>query len=424
MRLLLLFLFIGSLSLKAQVTREFEVSFDNNCWLSSQATSQKFEVDIPTEADFTGLSAYVMQEDVQAGLFYRIKAGREWSEWRSFHPNTHGETPGRSAYEADPILTGFSQIQFRCSDTLDEPVIFRLYIPVQEKKSPEIALKSSVTDSCACPQPTYCDRACWCPDSNCSTGYTPTPTQPTHIIVHHSAGFSSNSDYKWVVAYYWDLHVNTNGWDDIGYNWLIDPNGVIYEARGSDVTGAHFSCMNSNTTGICMIGNYESRNPTSLSKTALKELIAWEACSHGIDVQDSSIHASSQLMLKHVSGHRDGNIAHTGCPKGTLCPGGWLYAQLPQVVVDVAGMACMQTVDLEESKMKPIVEIYPNPVGDELHLYYQGHFKTLKIIDAKGQTIMKLKHGTDIISTTQLPAGVYFLQIVGEEVILKKFLKS
>lgn len=424
MRFLILLLLVPLLSLKGQSTQELEVMFNSSCWFASSATSQKFEIEVPAENDFTGLSAYVLQSGVEAELSYRVKSGKDWGEWRGFHQNTHGETPGRTAYEAAPIYTGFSEIQFRCSDTLETTFIFRLYFSSQEKKSPEISRKSVMGDTCSCPMPSYCERSCWCPDSSCTTGYTPNATAPTHIIVHHSAGFSSSTNYKAVVAYYWDLHVNTNGWDDIGYNWLIDPYGEIYEARGSGVTGSHFSCMNGNTTGICMIGNFENGNPTVLAKNALKELIAWEACSNGIDVLDSSIHSSSQLLLKHVSGHLDGNSAQTGCPKGTLCPGSLLYAQLPQVVNDVASLACMQTVGVEKFELQTGVEIYPNPVADELHIRYNGDFGALKIIDMKGQTLMKIKPGTEVISTAQLPAGVYFLQIISDNMILRKFIKS
>ncbi|MDZ7848536.1 MAG: N-acetylmuramoyl-L-alanine amidase [Owenweeksia sp.] len=286
-----------------------------------------------------------MQPGFELELFYRIQSDEKWTNWRPFHQNNHGATPDRTAFEADPIFKDFSKIQFKASRPVKNTVNFRLFFPTSSQAA--IKLGNPESSACNCNLPVFCGRSCWCQSGSCTTGYTPTPTQPTHIIVHHSAGFNSSNDYKAVVAYYWDLHVNTNGWDDIGYNWLIDPNGQIYEGRGSGVTGAHFSCMNSHTTGICLIGNFQNTSPTVQAKNALKELSAWESCDKGIEVTDSSVHSSSQLLSSHISGHRDANPANTGCPNNTLCPGNFLYPQLPAIAMDIASSPCFQAVGLE-----------------------------------------------------------------------------
>jgi len=64
----------------------------------------------------------------------------------------------------------------------------------------------------------------------------------THIFVHHSDGSNSSSDWKKVVLAIWKKHrSNIPGWgsdfDDIGYNYLIDPNGAIYEGRSGGLGG-------------------------------------------------------------------------------------------------------------------------------------------------------------------------------------------
>jgi hypothetical protein len=81
-----------------------------------------------------------------------------------------------------------------------------------------------------CNQPSSCDRSCWDVNGTHPAQSNPTTTSVTHIILHHTGDgivFPSNTDYAEKVRYYWDLHVNTNGWSDIGYNWLIDRNGII-----------------------------------------------------------------------------------------------------------------------------------------------------------------------------------------------------
>jgi hypothetical protein len=172
------------------------------------------------------------------------------------------------------------------------------------------------------------------------------------------------------VAYYWDLHVNTNGWDDIGYNWLIDAEGTVYEGRGNGRLGAHFSCMNGATVGICMIGNFENIPPTEMALEKLKDWLAWESCDKGIDLPVSSQHAPSQSNLRHVSGHRDGNTstAASSCARGTVCPGEQLYEQLDAIAGEVAGYACLSTTpDLV------ILDMWTDPAeplaGDTVDLY-------------------------------------------------------
>lgn len=196
-----------------------------------------------------------------------------------------------------------------------------------------------------CGQPNFCDRLCWSPQGSHPPQANPATTNPSHIIVHHSGDnqvWPAGTDFKWVVQAYWDEHVNTNGWADIGYNWLIDRNGVIYEGRGDGIRGAHFSCMNQSTTGICLIGNFELETPSAAAINKLKDLTAWEATDKNIAVHDGSRHASSQLDLFHISGHRDGNASPVpqSCASGTVCPGDNLYNLLSSVRTDVGNYQC------------------------------------------------------------------------------------
>ncbi len=412
-RFLILIFGLSLGNLQAQTTREFEVEFESDCWLESFAYSEEFALKLPPEVDFTGLSAFAMNPRLEVELQYRLKHNQQWGDWQAIAPNNHDATSDRKTYVAEPVYEPFSHIQFRSSDSLDIPVIFRLFLAGVEKKSPEASLPSSTSENCSCPPPAYCGRSCWCPDGNCSTGYTPTPTQSTHIIVHHSAGFNASSDFKAVVAYYWDLHVNTNGWDDIGYNWLIDGNGRIYEGRGSGNTGSHFSCMNSQTTGICMIGNFENHNPTVLAKEALKNLLAWEACDKTIALADSSLHSSSQLILRHVSGHRDGNVAQQGCPSGTVCPGGWLYQQIPAIVSEVAGRACLGGLSMTDEKAVT-ARVYPNPFQTKIQLSWpSAQARQLSVYNLQGQPVKRFfsRQQQVELRLSNLPAGSYILKI-------------
>ncbi len=180
------------------------------------------------------------------------------------------------------------------------------------------------SSTCSCPQPPFEGRLGWCPDGSCPTDATPGfVPDPTHVIIHHTAGTNVSSDWAAVVRSIWDFHVNTNGWDDIGYNWLIDPDGILYEGRGDGRLGAHFCAQNGNTTGICVMGDFTSIEPTPAALESLAKFLAWETCDENIDPLGTSFHNSSGLTLANVSGHRD------GC--STSCPGDKFYPLLPNM---------------------------------------------------------------------------------------------
>jgi hypothetical protein len=204
---------------------------------------------------------------------------------------------------------------------------------------------NKVLSQANCIQPNYCNRICWSPSNNHPPQSSPTYTSPTHMVVHHSGDnqvWQNGTDYAAVVRAYWDIHVNTNGWSDIGYNWLIDRNGVIYEGRGDGVQGAHFSCMNSKTMGACVIGNFNLESPSNQAISSLEDLLAWEASDKDITVMNASYHNNSQLTLNNICGHRDGNASNASqsCASGTVCPGTNLYNSLASIRSSINNLPC------------------------------------------------------------------------------------
>jgi hypothetical protein len=234
------------------------------------------------------------------------------------------------------------------------------------QKSVGKAKPSDLPEGADYPMPGYVSRTEWgCPDGQDPSGPV-SSTTVTHMIVHHSAGTNSSSDWPAVVRSIWDYHVNTNGWSDIGYNWLVDPQGVVYQGRGwlngnDEVTGAHFCGANSNTMGICLLGNFEETDPATLATGALVEMLAWKADERDIDPLGMSYHNSSGLTLDHIAGHRD------GC--STACPGVNLYADLPQIRENVDSKT-----GAEEAIAELPVEVsgnYPNPFAGSTHIPFR-----------------------------------------------------
>ncbi len=172
-------------------------------------------------------------------------------------------------------------------------------------------------------------RADWCPAPFvCPKGANPTRTTPTHLVVHHTASANAASDWAAVMRSFWELHVKGNGWDDIGYNFLVDPAGTAWEGRGDGVLGAHFSAVNTATAGISLIGTFTSQAPSPQALDTLVGLLNWQAAKYSLDPLAQTLHSASGLELNVISGHRDAGLSPRASGR-TECPGVALYPLLP-----------------------------------------------------------------------------------------------
>jgi hypothetical protein len=154
-------------------------------------------------------------------------------------------------------------------------------------------------------------------------------------LVHHTAGSNSYtaSQSAAIVRGIEVYHVKGNGWNDIGYNFLIDKYGQVFEGRyggiDKNVIGAQAEGFNTGSFGVALLGTYSTTAPSSAAKTALVNLLAWRFDVAHIDPLSNITYTSggnarfpagTPVFLRAVSGHKD-----TGF---TSCPGAVLYAQL------------------------------------------------------------------------------------------------
>jgi hypothetical protein len=248
--------------------------------------------------------------------------GLQWRQsgavnWQPIPIDEHVSAPGRYFSTLQFVPRGERDTLFiRSIGALTEAVFFHRFYPGSPAGEGSADLRD---EDCECPRPEMEDRSDWCP--TCPDNPAPFIHEPTHLIVHHSAGANSSQNWPAVVRSIWDFHVNGRGWDDIGYNFLVDPNGQIYVGRGSDVRGAHFCTTNDKALGVCILGTFTHTLPTSAARDAWLALSAWTSCDWEISPLERSLHRSSALELLGVSGHRD------GC--ATECPGQTLYEALP-----------------------------------------------------------------------------------------------
>jgi hypothetical protein len=127
--------------------------------------------------------------------------------------------------------------------------------------------------------------------------------------------------------------VQSRGWNDIGYNFLIDRFGTIWEGRygGMDrpVVGAQTLNHNAYSFGASAIGNFDVVAAPSAVAAAFTRLIAWKAQVHRFNPAGSATMGGHTLAA--VSGHRDAFA--------TICPGRYLYAKLPAIRSGAATLA-------------------------------------------------------------------------------------
>nr|CAI5819937.1 unnamed protein product [Callosobruchus analis] len=130
---------------------------------------------------------------------------------------------------------------------------------------------------------------------------------PPYVLIHHSATpiCTSEDACKRSVRSIQRYHMENNGWEDIGYNFMIGGDGNIYECRGWGVHGAHDPRHNSKSIGICLFGNFEETKPLDAQLKALKKLISCAASTNKV-TQDY-----------RIIGHKQS--------KPTLCPGKSLF---------------------------------------------------------------------------------------------------
>ncbi|MFG2942887.1 peptidoglycan recognition protein [Streptomyces sp. NPDC048282] len=154
-------------------------------------------------------------------------------------------------------------------------------------------------------------------------------------FVHHTAsgnGYTC-SQAPSVIRSIYRYHVVSMGWRDIGYNFLVDKCGTIYEGRAGGVAkavrGAHTLGFNNNSMGIAVIGTYGSHKPSAAAVTAVAKLTAWKLGLFGANPKGKTYLKSGggnlypkgkNVRLNVISGHRDGYA--------TECPGAKLYAKL------------------------------------------------------------------------------------------------
>ena len=210
-------------------------------------------------------------------------------------------------------------------------------------------------------------------------GYSDMPYY-NKLTLHHSVGFAAENLEEGIIQMQaiQSFHQDVRGWSDIGYHFIIDKAGNIYQGRPETVIGAHTSGANTGNIGTCVLGcyhppaseNYYCYDELSMSSNnSLIKLIAW--------VSDSYDIAPNVLL-----GHRDYYDYEY-----TSCPGDNLWALLPELRIEISSY----------------IEYGPTPMSYRLYQNFPNPFNNLTEIRF------------DISKTEKIELAIY--NILGQKIV-------
>ena len=192
------------------------------------------------------------------------------------------------------------------------------------------------------------------------------PEDHTHVadvqavVIHHTTGADyAPEEVAEVIRGICLFHVNGRNWGDIGYNFLVDKYGGIWEGRrdslDAPVSGAHAFGFNSRTQGVALIGNFQAATPPTAQRDALVQILDWltgryfldpEGAAFLVSRSDGSLFGEGEgAWMPTIVGHRD--------LVSTSCPGNGAHSLLPTI----------------RSLVQPVPIANPTSPGDELFVY-------------------------------------------------------
>ena len=200
------------------------------------------------------------------------------------------------------------------------------------------------------PQPGIIGRGAWGADESWRSfapGCDGTPTYADGVryaVVHHtvSANNYSPAESAAIVRGIYFFHTHTNQWCDIGYNFLVDRYGQVFEGRAGGITsavvGAHAGGFNTRSTGVALIGDYGSAGVPAATYNSLRSLLAWKLAYHGVEpgatitviagsFDGARYPPGTPVAVNTIIGHRDVDA--------TSCPGNVGYALLGRLRADL-----------------------------------------------------------------------------------------
>jgi hypothetical protein len=327
---------------------------------SGSFTSRTVEAPIPFNAvvpQWTGTNPLAIELQMRTSL-----DGRTWSDWSHSHAHADWMEPDAPEVAGEMVLVtapeerhefvqfqilfepeegeelpALRELRLTFIDSTAGPTTEELILRQQELEGTNTLLPES---QASYPKPFIVSRAVWCTHADCiySEGLEYHPV--SHLIVHHTVSSNASTNWAAVVRAIWNFHTYNRGWGDIGYNYLVDPQGVIYEGHygGDDVVGTHASGANKGSMAVALLGTFTQpdqsppgiRPPQPMLDSAV-EILSWKAAQRNINIFEASRSLPNiSWGLPHLMGHRD--VYGT-----TACPGDQAHLLIPWMRDQIAG---------------------------------------------------------------------------------------
>ncbi len=225
-------------------------------------------------------------------------------------------------------LTAFESGNRAAPGDLDDPTDPGEPVVPEEPEEPDNPAFIPTAGGAVTPQPQIFSRAQWGADERMRDKSSLRYGEVHAGFVHHTVNANGykRSDVPAILRGIYAYHTQSRGWSDIGYNFLVDRFGRIWEGRyggvGRPAVGAHTLGYNEYAFAMSAIGNYETTRPSTATIDAYARLLAWKLSLHGVSASSTSQRVGSRYFPA-INGHRDA--------AQTACPGRYLYAKLSTI---------------------------------------------------------------------------------------------
>ena len=273
-----------------------------------------------------------------------------WSTWTHLEPNEDGPDSGSAVVGTQPAYVGQSDaVQLATVDpakSVPNGVELRL-VSSDQVASSEAQTAGTMDATARVNAPTVVTREQWgaapqCADPEGGPTWFGAPGGLKGAIVHHTVNpnsYTTPAQAMQAIRNDQAFHQDTNGWCDIGYNFLVDKWGNIYEGADRSIEqpiiGAHAAGYNTGTVGVAMLGTFTDVAPPAAMLTGVSKIAGFRLAQYGIDPATTATFSrpdgTGRKTLPRVFGHRDVGA--------TECPGNLGYPQLGTIRAETADWA-------------------------------------------------------------------------------------
>jgi hypothetical protein len=296
-------------------------------------------IEAPKRFDLAGLAGETRTVELRAR-----ERGGEWSEWTE-------------AVDGNPVyFDGAEELQLRTRGWRPRGTIHYVNVSGTTTRVESLlngarsALNSGFISAAALVQPSaeaapvrpaIVKRSEWgATGGGCTPRERPSLGRVKAAVIHHTV---SSDDYtpeeaSRIVLGICRFHRNGNGWNDIGYNALVDQYGTIYAGRAGGlhraVIGAQSQGFNAQTTGVAALGTHSKTPITKASMEGFVSFLAWKLSVHGLRAKGKTrLRSAGGSASRYPKGRRVRKNRMLGHGKlgVTSCPGAELAGQIGQV---------------------------------------------------------------------------------------------